>query len=315
MADKKLVKLADLPAEKVPAAFRAESYFDFDAHPFAHSALFAQTSNLIEVLASIERYAVDWLKRTIDARLTDTDSDRHIHRDVLPSGIAHGRFEVVVERGAVFDPATVIGHARDRNRIYVAAGASVVGVNLWPAGGDIYIGPGTVVEPGAGIKGPTIIGCNNEIRQGAYFRGSVIVGDDGVFRGEIKNSVMMNGANFPHPGYVGDSLCGCNTHFGNQAGTANLGLFYALGRKVNVTIELDGVMYDLGRPKVGVILGDFTQVGCNTVTAPGGFLGPYSVVYALTSLPKGVSPSDVLIKYKPTLERVPFDRTFKSQQA
>ncbi len=312
MPDKKVVKLQELAAEEVPVAFKAENYFDFGANPFEHQQLFDQTKDVIEALASIGDYAKDWLKRTIDARLGQADASRQVYRDSVPSGIGQGRFEIIVESGAVFDPAVVVGSSGERGRVYVAAGASVIGVNLWVGDGDIYIGPETVVEPGAGIKGPTIIGRGNELRQGTYLRGSIVIGNKGVFRGEIKNAVMMDGANFPHPGYVGDSLCGYQTHFGNQAGTANLGLFYALGRKTNVTVELDGTVYDLGRPKVGVILGDFTQVGCGTVTAPGGFLGPNTVVYPLTVLPKGVNPGELLIKYKPTVEKAPFDRTFKS---
>ena len=89
-------------------------------------------------------------------------------------------------------------------------------------------------------------------------RGSIVIGNGGVYRGEIKNAVMMDGANFPHPGYVGDSLCGYKTHFGNQAGTANLGLFYALGRKTNVTVKLDGNV-SLGH-KVAVIGGGNTAI-------------------------------------------------------
>ncbi|MFQ6048747.1 MAG: hypothetical protein ACE5K7_05225 [Phycisphaerae bacterium] len=311
MTSKQVIRLDQLGSQEVPAAFKAESYFDFHAHPFEHSSLLTTTKDVIQAIASIEQYARQWLGQTIQTRLADETTSKAVYRDSLPGGgQAHGHFEIVIESGAFFDPAAIIGSARQRNRIYVCAGARLIGAHLWPADGEIFIGPGTVVEPGAGIKGPAIIGHDNQLRQGAYLRGSVIIGNGGVFRGEIKNAVMMDGANFPHPSYVGDSLCGYKTHFGNQAGTANLGLFYPLGRKSNVIIELDGRLYDLGRPKVGIILGDYCQVGCNTVTAPGTFLGPHTVVYPLAPLPKGVRPAERLIKFKPDLQETRFDRTF-----
>ena len=143
MPDKKVVKLQELAAEEVPVAFKAENYFDFGANPFEHQQLFDQTKDIIEALASIGDYAKDWLERTIDARLGQADASRQVYRDSVPSGIGQGRFEIIVESGAVFDPAVVVGSSGERGRVYVAAGASVIGVNLWVGDGDIYIGPET----------------------------------------------------------------------------------------------------------------------------------------------------------------------------
>ena len=123
---------------------------------------------------------------------------------------------------------------------------------------------------------------------------------------------MMDKANFPHPSYVGDSICGYFTHFGNQATAANLGIFEGLKEKKkrkNLLFKIGDKTYDIGRPKMGVIMGDFSQVGCSSVADPGTFLGPYTIAYELTRLTKGFyGPSEVL-KNKPMehgiIERAP----------
>ena len=298
---KKVVNLKDLSAAEVPQQLKAEYYFDFASHPFAHRALFDGTRSVVDALAGIDKYARKWLSEKIAAGA----AKEH------PCQATCGKVKVLVEPGAVFAPAAVIGADKPAT-IYVAAGARVVGCHLWPDSGDIYIGAGTMVEPGAGIKGPCIVGAKNDLRQGTYFRGDVVTGDGGAFRGEIKNAVMMDGANFPHPGYVGDSLCGYKTHFGNQATSANLGIYYLVGGKQNVVVSIDDVNYDLGRPKIGIVMGDFSQVGCNSVSDPGTFLAPRTIVYQLSRLNKGFYGPDEVLKNKPMEHGIIERSRFKS---
>ena len=145
---------------------------------------------------------------------------------------------------------------------------------------------------------------NNEIRQGAYFRGNVILGSNSggtAFRGELKNVVMMNDANFPHPSYLGDSICGFSTHFGNQVTAANLGIFQGLRarpKRTNVVIAVDGVRYDLGLVKMGVVMGDYAQIGCSSVVAPGTLIGPKCVAYGLCNIDRGLYDAGTLFKNK-----------------
>ena len=150
----------------------------------------------------------------------------------------------------------------------------------------------------------------NEIRQGAYLRGNVILGLNSggtAFRGEFKNVVMMNDANFPHPCYLGDSLCGNSTHFGNQVTAANLGIFQGLrerAKRTNVVISIDGVRYDLGLTKMGVIMGDYSQVGCNSTVAPGTLMGKNCVAYALCMIDRGLYDDCTLFKNKPMAGKI-----------
>lgn len=300
------IDLSKLSADEVPEQFRVGYYFDFKKHPFRHQDLLEspEVNSIVSVLGKIDGYAVDWLEKTISAKEKEANLKVLTQDDFKDKSL--GNFRVLVEEGAVFVPESVQGsESADKTyTIYVSKGSRVFGPNIFLDEGSIYIGEDNKVEPDTGIKGPTIIGNNNEIRQGSYFRGDVIIGDGGTFRGELKNAVMMDGANFPHPSYVGDSVCGYMTHFGNQATTANLGIYAIILGKNNIKIKLNGSTYDLGRPKMGVILGDYTQVGCNSVADPGAFLAPYTIVYQLSRINKGFyGPSEVL-KNKPLEKNV-----------
>ena len=125
----------------------------------------------------------------------------------------------------------------------------------------ISIGKGSVIEPGAYIKGPCIIGENCTIRHGAYIRGNVLVGDKCVVGhdSELKNVIMLNESHAPHFAYVGDSILGNRVNLG-----ANLRF-----DKKNIVFHYKEKSFETGRHKFGAILGDDAQTGCNSVTNPG----------------------------------------------
>lgn len=176
--------------------------------------------------------------------------------------------------------------------------------------GDIVIGPGTVVEPGATIAGPTIIGANCEIRTGAYVRGQSIIGDGCTVgnSSEIKNSVLLPGAHAPHFNYVGDSILGRGVNLGAGTKLSNLAVLSVkdpnTGQRPTIRLNIDGVSYDTGLAKLGAILGDGVQTGCNSVLNPGVLIGPRTLVYANVSLPKGYYRGNTIIKLRQTLEIV-----------
>jgi bifunctional UDP-N-acetylglucosamine pyrophosphorylase / glucosamine-1-phosphate N-acetyltransferase len=292
-----IVNLADVPDHEVPEVFKSKYYFDFDANPFAHSKLLdvEYSRTVIDVLDNIH----DYINTTIPRVIEDPEPFTTWTEDDFETNSV-GRFFVQLEEGAIFDPTYIVGsdEGEEPNTLYVRRGARVLGVNIWLDSGNIVIGEDTVVEPGAGLVGPVLIGKRNKIRQGSYLRGDVLVGDDCTLRGEIKNSVMMNKCDFPHPSYVGDSLCGFHSHFGNQATSANLRVLDLLDHKT-ISVIYEGIRYDSGRRKVGIILGDFSQVGCNTVSDPGVFLAPWVICYQLNRLNKGFYGPDKIIKNKP----------------
>jgi bifunctional UDP-N-acetylglucosamine pyrophosphorylase / glucosamine-1-phosphate N-acetyltransferase len=134
----------------------------------------------------------------------------------------------------------------------------------------ISIGEGTTVEPGAYIKGPCIIGNDCTIRHGAYIRGNTITGDNCVIGHdtETKNAILLNGAKAAHFAYVGDSILGANTNLGAGVKCANLRFDGG-----PITIHIEGQSIETGRRKLGLILGDGAQIGCNAVPGPGTLMG------------------------------------------
>jgi NDP-sugar pyrophosphorylase family protein len=177
----------------------------------------------------------------------------------------------------------------------IPLGKTGVGI---PKGADlifpelISIGKGTVIEPGVYIKGPCIIGENCTIRQGAYIRGDVIVGDRCVVGhdSELKNSIMLNDSNAAHFAYVGDSILGNKVNLGAGTKLANFRLDH---KEINV--YFNGEKISTGRRKFGAILGDGTQIGCNSVANPGVITGKNVQCHPCINF-SGVIPKDSMIK-------------------
>jgi len=311
-----ILKLKDLRPEEAPAELRPETYFDFEAHPFAHEALFVRpdVNSVCAAIAAIGDYAALWLQKSIEAgKQAQAGLKTLCDATPNPSCPTVGAFEVLLEEGAAFEPGRVVGSTKAgvRHAVYVESGARVLGSDVYLGDGSIYVGSGTTMEGGVGVKGPTIIGRDCEIRQGAYLRGNCILGEGCCIRGELKNVVLMDKATFAHPCYLGDSICGYMTHFGNQATAANFGIYEGIRDPEewkSLKLRVGDRIYDLGTPKMGLCMGDFSQVGCNAVTDPGTFLGPRTVVYPLSRVNGGFYGPDEVLKNKPmehgVIERV-----------
>jgi UDP-N-acetylglucosamine diphosphorylase / glucose-1-phosphate thymidylyltransferase / UDP-N-acetylgalactosamine diphosphorylase / glucosamine-1-phosphate N-acetyltransferase / galactosamine-1-phosphate N-acetyltransferase len=165
---------------------------------------------------------------------------------------------------------------------------------------DVQVGEGTVVEDGAMIRGPAIIGRNCRIRHNAYLRGDVLVGDDCVVGNacELKNVLMFNGAQVPHLSYVGDSILGYQAHLGAGVKVSNLKLDGS-----NVVLEFEGRRIDTGLRKFGALVGDKSDIGCNTVLNPGSVIGRRAVIYPGVNW-RGVLPADMIAKNRAAIEVV-----------
>ena len=143
-------------------------------------------------------------------------------------------------------------------------------------GEHVFIGEGTVIEPGAYIKGPAWIGAGCEIRHGAYIRENVIVGAGSVIgnSSEIKNSVLFAKCQVPHFNYVGDSILGARVHLAAGVIVSNLKL-----NGTTIEVRAGGEVVNTGLRKFGALLGDEAEVGCQTVLNPGSVLGRRSLIY------------------------------------
>jgi NDP-sugar pyrophosphorylase family protein len=157
---------------------------------------------------------------------------------------------------------------------------------------NIWISRTAVVAPTASLAGPLIICAGAEIRHCAFIRGSAIIGQDAVVGNstEVKNSLLFNKVQVPHYNYVGDSILGFKAHMGAGSITSNV-----KSDKTLVYVPFGGEHIETGLRKFGAVLGDFVEVGCNSVLNPGAVVGRNSSIYPLSSV-RGVVPENSIYK-------------------
>ncbi len=146
---------------------------------------------------------------------------------------------------------------------------------------NVWISRSAVVAPTASITGPCIIDSGAQIRHCAFIRGNVIVGKGTVVGNscEVKNSLLFDEVEAPHFNYVGDSILGYKSHLGAGAITSNI-----KNDKKNVEVHFQLGSIETNMRKLGAIVGDGVQVGCNCVLNPGTVIGKGTRIYPLNSI-------------------------------
>lgn len=159
-------------------------------------------------------------------------------------------------------------------------------------GEDIWVAKSANVAQTALLNGPLIIDEDAEVRHCAFIRGSAIVGKGAVVGNstELKNVVIFNSVQVPHYNYVGDSILGYKSHMGAGSITSNV-----KSDKTLVVVKDKGEEIKTGLKKFGAMLGDYVEVGCNSVLNPGTVIGRGSNIYPLSSV-RGVVPGNSIYK-------------------
>ena len=157
---------------------------------------------------------------------------------------------------------------------------------------QVWVHNTATVAPTAYLGAPCIIGPGTEVRHCAFIRGSALVGADCVVGNsvELKNVILFDKVQVPHYNYVGDSILGYRAHMGAGSLTSNV-----KSDKTLVVVKAPGEQIPTGLKKFGAILGDFVEVGCNSVLNPGTVIGPHSNIYP-TSCVRGVVPGNSIWK-------------------
>ena len=157
---------------------------------------------------------------------------------------------------------------------------------------NVWIAKSATVAPTACINGPCIIDEEAEIRHCAFIRGNAIVGKGAVVGNstELKNVVLFNKVQVPHYNYVGDSILGYKSHMGAGSITSNV-----KSDKTNVTIMIGDDKIETGLKKMGAMLGNNVEVGCNSVLNPGTVIGQHTNIYPL-SMVRGYVPAKSIYK-------------------
>lgn len=156
----------------------------------------------------------------------------------------------------------------------------------------VWIARSAVVAPTAFIGEGVIIGPDTEVRHGAFLRGNALVGAGAVVGNsvELKNVILFDRVQTPHYNYVGDSILGFCAHMGAGSITSNV-----KSDKTPVVVRCGEKRLETGLKKMGAILGDHVEVGCNSVLNPGTVIGRNSNIYPLSSV-RGFVPTAHIFK-------------------
>ncbi len=261
----------------------------FDLSDFPHAALFHAEKPVWDALNMLKSYM-----------------DEHHYPDLHSEFCSNGEplpHSLIIHQGKIFSSdGHIIEHGdttkgmlkvRIKDSDEELEGAAVLMAGAILIGKRIDIGKGALVEGGATIKSPTIIGDCTEVRQGAYVRGYCLTGKSCVVGHctEVKHSIFLNDAKAGHFAYLGDSILGRDANLG--AGTKFANLKFLGG---NVAIRTEDGMVDTGRRKFGAILGDEAQTGCNSVTNPGTIIGKGGILMPNTTAPSGYHKPRKIIK-------------------
>ena len=157
----------------------------------------------------------------------------------------------------------------------------------------VWVHKSAQVAPTAYLGAPCIIGPETEVRHGAFVRGSALVGASCVVGNsvELKNVILFDGVQTPHYNYVGDSILGYKSHMGAGSIPSNV-----KSDKTLVAVRDGERRIETGRKKFGAVLGDYVEIGCNSVLNPGTVIGRDTHVYPVSSVRGAVPPASIYKK-------------------
>lgn len=157
---------------------------------------------------------------------------------------------------------------------------------------NVFVHKSVKIDKSATIIGPCLILENSEIRVNAYIRGNVIIGKNCVIGNstELKNAILFDEVKVPHFNYIGDSLLGYKVHFGAGSLTSNV-----KSDESNVTLTINSEKIKTNRKKIGALVGDKVEIGCNTVLTPGSIIGKNTTIYPLVMV-RGEIPENKIVK-------------------
>lgn len=169
---------------------------------------------------------------------------------------------------------------------------STLGDDYQEVSPQVWVHRTAVVAPTAYLGAPCIIGAGTEVRHCAFIRGSALVGENCVVGNsvELKNVILFDNVQTPHYNYVGDSILGYKSHMGAGSVTSNV-----KSDKTLVVVKNGQEQIPTGLKKFGAMLGDYVEVGCNSVLNPGTVVGRHTNIYP-TSCVRGVVPANSIWK-------------------
>lgn len=157
---------------------------------------------------------------------------------------------------------------------------------------NVFVHKSVKIDKSATIIGPCLVLENSEIRVNAYIRGNVIIGKNCVIGNstELKNAILFDEVKVSHFNYIGDSILGYKVHFGAGSLTSNV-----KSDESNVTLTINSEKIKTNRKKIGALVGDKVEIGCNAVLTPGSIIGKNTTIYPLVMV-RGEIPENKIVK-------------------
>ena len=165
---------------------------------------------------------------------------------------------------------------------------------------NVFVHKSVKIDKSATIIGPCLVLENSEIRVNAYIRGNVIIGKNCVIGNstELKNAILFDEVKVPHFNYIGDSLLGYKVHFGAGSLTSNV-----KSDESNVTLTINSEKIKTNRKKIGALVGDKVEIGCNTVLTPGSIIGKNTTIYPLVMV-RGEIQENKIVKATAMVDKI-----------
>jgi NDP-sugar pyrophosphorylase family protein len=264
----------------------APSFFDLTS--FEHQQLFDDGTYVWDALLNLKSY------------MNGLSYGDLWHSNLIADGVPLAQTVILHENSLIEAQDATIeygdatkGNLRVSKDGHHLEGASIIMSGAVLMGGALAIGKGVLIETGAMIKSPTVIGDCSEVRQGAYIRGYCLTGTGCVIGHvtEVKHAIFLDHAKAGHFAYVGDSILGNQVNLG--AGTKLANLRFTAGQ---VAVKTPQGPVKTGLRKLGAILGDQVQTGCNSVANPGTILGKKSFVMPNATIASGLHRNNTLVK-------------------
>ena len=171
--------------------------------------------------------------------------------------------------------------------IFIEEGVKIRAAILNAEDGPIYLGRNSQIHEGAIIKGPLALGEGAHVNAGAKLRGDNTIGPHCKVGGEVGNSILLGFSNKGHDGYLGNSVIGEWCNLGADTNTSNLKNNYA---PVKVWSHAAGRFVDTGQTFCGLLMGDHSKCGINTMFNTGTVVGVGANIFG-AGFPRQFIPS------------------------
>lgn len=178
------------------------------------------------------------------------------------------------------DPHTIVYNS---SNVFLEEGATVKAAVINAENGPVYIGKNSVIHEGSLIKGPFSLGEESHVNMGAKMKGDNTIGPHCKVGGEVSNSVFFGYSNKGHDGFLGNSVIGEWCNLGADTNSSNLKNNYSA---VKVWDYQTGKLESTGLQFCGLLMGDHSKAGINTMFNTGTVVGVSANVFGAGFPPK-----------------------------